>query len=266
MKRIEIGLREGLEPLRARAGVADVRVLGAIGVVQLDRPVDLPRATAAAVGAGVWLRPFRDLVYTMPPYVTTDDDLHLITRAHRPSRGGTDMTFGVRLHDAIATRGPLCVGLDPHAALLDKWGLPDNPDGLRSFVDTFVAALGDRVAVVKPQSAFFERHGSQGVAALESAIRQLRDSGALVLLDVKRGDIGSTVDAYADAYLDPASPLCADAITATPYLGVGSLASDVRDGRRDTATACSCWRSPPTRRARRCSAPSVPAAGPSRST
>jgi adenosylmethionine-8-amino-7-oxononanoate aminotransferase len=81
VKRIEIGLREGLEPLRARAGVADVRVLGAIGVVQLDRPVDLPRATAAAVGAGVWLRPFRDLIYAMPPYVTTDDDLHLITRA-----------------------------------------------------------------------------------------------------------------------------------------------------------------------------------------
>jgi adenosylmethionine-8-amino-7-oxononanoate aminotransferase len=81
VKRIEIGLREGLEPLRARAGVADVRVRGAIGVVQLNRPVDLPRATAAAVGAGVWLRPFRDLVYTMPPYVTTDDDLHMITRA-----------------------------------------------------------------------------------------------------------------------------------------------------------------------------------------
>jgi adenosylmethionine---8-amino-7-oxononanoate aminotransferase len=81
VKRIEIGLRAGLEPLRARAGVADVRVLGAIGVVQLDRPVDLPRATAAAVDAGVWLRPFRDLVYTMPPYVTSDDDLHLITRA-----------------------------------------------------------------------------------------------------------------------------------------------------------------------------------------
>ena len=105
------------------------------------------------------------------------------------------MTFGVRLHDAMAARGPLCVGLDPHAALLDKWGLPDSPDGLRAFVDTFVAALGDRVAVVKPQSAFFERHGSRGVAALESGIRQLRESGALVLLDVKRGDIGSTVDA-----------------------------------------------------------------------
>jgi adenosylmethionine-8-amino-7-oxononanoate aminotransferase len=77
---IERGLRAGLEPLRAVSGVSDVRVLGAIGVVQLDRPVDLPKATAAAVAAGVWLRPFRDLIYTMPPYVTGDADLVRITQ------------------------------------------------------------------------------------------------------------------------------------------------------------------------------------------
>ena len=104
-----------------------------------------------------------------------------------------------------------------------RWGLPDDVDGLARFAETVVEALADRVAVVKPQSAFFERFGSRGVAVLESTIRQLRDAGALVLLDVKRGDIGSTVAAYADAYLDPASPLCADAVTASPYLGVGSL-------------------------------------------
>ncbi|MBU2666740.1 adenosylmethionine--8-amino-7-oxononanoate transaminase [Actinoplanes bogorensis] len=75
---IESGLRAGLEPLRDRPGVADVRVLGAIGVVQLDHPVDMAAATAAAVGAGVWLRPFRDLIYTMPPYVTTPEDVALI--------------------------------------------------------------------------------------------------------------------------------------------------------------------------------------------
>ncbi|GIF49498.1 orotidine-5'-phosphate decarboxylase [Asanoa ferruginea] len=131
--------------------------------------------------------------------------------------------FGVRLHEALATRGPLCVGIDPHPSLLESWGLPDDVDGLARFAETVVEALADRVAVVKPQSAFFERHGSQGVAVLESVIRQLRDAGALVLLDVKRGDIGSTVAAYAAAYLDPASPLRADAITASPYLGVGSL-------------------------------------------
>jgi orotidine-5'-phosphate decarboxylase len=86
-----------------------------------------------------------------------------------------------------------------------------------------VDALADRVAVVKPQSAFFERLGSRGVGVLESTIRQSREAGALVLLDVKRGDIGSTMAAYAGAYLDPASPMCADAITVSPYLGVGSL-------------------------------------------
>ncbi|MEV6596037.1 adenosylmethionine--8-amino-7-oxononanoate transaminase [Actinoplanes sp. NPDC051346] len=80
VKTLERGLRAGLEPLRGLPGVADVRVLGAIGVVQLDRPVDMARATAAAVGAGVWLRPFRDLIYTMPPYVADDADVALITR------------------------------------------------------------------------------------------------------------------------------------------------------------------------------------------
>jgi adenosylmethionine-8-amino-7-oxononanoate aminotransferase len=79
VRRIERGLRAGLEPLRGAPGVADVRVLGAIGVVQLDRPVDVARATAAAVRAGVWLRPFRDLIYTMPPYVTDDADVARIT-------------------------------------------------------------------------------------------------------------------------------------------------------------------------------------------
>lgn len=79
--RIEAGLRAGLAPLAGRPGVADVRVRGAIGVVQLDRPVDVPAATAAAVAHGVWLRPFRDLVYTMPPYVVGDADLATITAA-----------------------------------------------------------------------------------------------------------------------------------------------------------------------------------------
>ena len=132
-------------------------------------------------------------------------------------------TFGRRLHDAIAKRGPLCVGIDPHPALLARWSLPDDVTGLERFARTVVDALADRVAVVKPQSAFFERFGSRGIGILESTIRQLRQAGTLVLLDVKRGDIGSTMAAYAAAYLDPASPLCADAITLSPYLGVGSL-------------------------------------------
>ncbi|MFG2043409.1 adenosylmethionine--8-amino-7-oxononanoate transaminase [Dactylosporangium sp. NPDC048998] len=79
--RIETGLIDGLAPAREVAGVRDVRVLGAIGVVQLDHEVDMAAATKAAVGHGVWLRPFRDLVYTMPPYVTGDDDLERVCAA-----------------------------------------------------------------------------------------------------------------------------------------------------------------------------------------
>jgi orotidine-5'-phosphate decarboxylase len=132
-------------------------------------------------------------------------------------------SFGARLHRTVAQRGPLCVGIDPHAALLSKWGLTDDVAGLERFALTVVEALADRVAVLKPQSAFFERFGSRGIGVLESIIRQSREAGALVLLDVKRGDIGSTMAAYASAYLDPASSLCSDAITVSPYLGVGSL-------------------------------------------
>ncbi|GII24370.1 orotidine-5'-phosphate decarboxylase [Planosporangium mesophilum] len=135
----------------------------------------------------------------------------------------SDGRFGARLRAAMDARGPLCVGIDPHPALLSAWGLPDTAAGLERFTRTVVEAVGDRAAVVKPQSAFFERFGSQGIAVLESAIRQLREAGSLILLDVKRGDIGSTAAAYADAYLDPASSLRVDAITASPYLGFGSL-------------------------------------------
>ena len=81
VRSIEGGLRVGLEPARELAGVADVRVLGAIGVVQLKGEVDLAAATAAAVERGVWLRPFRDLVYTMPPYVIDEDELATVTGA-----------------------------------------------------------------------------------------------------------------------------------------------------------------------------------------
>jgi len=115
------------------------------------------------------------------------------------------------------------VGIDPHRALLAHWGLPDDPTGLERFALTVAEALGPQVAVLKPQSAFFERHGAAGVAVLEHTIAAGQAAGALVLLDAKRGDIDTTAAAYADAYLDPRSPLCADAVTASPYLGFGSL-------------------------------------------
>ena len=131
--------------------------------------------------------------------------------------------FGTRVRAATAARGPLCVGIDPHPALLAAWGLSDDPAGLERFTLTAVEALGSQVAALKPQSAFFERHGSRGVAVLERGIAAARALGALVVLDVKRGDIGSTMQAYADAYLDPTSPLAVDAVTLSPFLGLGSL-------------------------------------------
>ncbi|MFG3352115.1 orotidine-5'-phosphate decarboxylase [Streptomyces sp. NPDC048001] len=131
--------------------------------------------------------------------------------------------FGARLRQAMDTRGPLCVGIDPHASLLTDWGLDDDVAGLERFTRTVVEALADRVAVLKPQSAFFERFGSRGVAVLEKAVEEARAAGALVLMDAKRGDIGSTMGAYAEAFLRKDSPLFSDAVTLSPYLGFGSL-------------------------------------------
>ena len=144
-------------------------------------------------------------------------------------------TFGARLHAAIADRGPFCVGIDPHAALLHDWGLGDDVAGLESFALRAVEAVAPYTSVVKPQSAFYERFGSRGIAVLERVIAESRAAGALVLLDVKRGDIGSTSQAYADAYLDPTSPLASDAITVSPYLGFGSLDPIVTSARRHDA-------------------------------
>ncbi|WP_240140039.1 orotidine-5'-phosphate decarboxylase [Streptomyces sp. MUM 178J] len=134
-----------------------------------------------------------------------------------------DAPFGARLRRAMDDRGPLCVGIDPHASLLSDWGLNDDIAGLERFTRTVVEALADRVAVLKPQSAFFERFGSRGVAVLEKAVAEARHAGALVLMDAKRGDIGSTMAAYAETYLRKDSPLFSDALTVSPYLGYGSL-------------------------------------------
>ncbi|MCX4646724.1 MULTISPECIES: orotidine-5'-phosphate decarboxylase [unclassified Streptomyces] len=131
--------------------------------------------------------------------------------------------FGARLRRAMDERGPLCVGIDPHAALLSAWGLNDDIDGLERFTRISVEALADTVAVVKPQSAFFERFGSRGVAVLERAVADLRAAGTLVVMDAKRGDIGSTMAAYAETFLHKDSPLFSDALTVSPYLGYGSL-------------------------------------------
>ncbi len=140
--------------------------------------------------------------------------------------------FGRRFHEALAGRGPFCVGIDPHAALLHEWGLDDTVAGLETFALSVVEAVAPLCSLVKPQSAFYERHGSRGVAVLERVVAESRAAGALVLMDVKRGDIGSTSEAYAQAYLDPASPLGSDAVTVSPYLGFGSLDPFVDAARR----------------------------------
>lgn len=131
--------------------------------------------------------------------------------------------FGTRLRAATDEHGPLCVGIDPHPGLLHAWGLDDDAAGLERFALTCVEAFAGSVAVVKPQSAFFERHGSRGVAVLEQVVGDLRTTGTLTIVDAKRGDIGSTMQAYADAYAGATSPLAGDAVTVSPYLGFGSL-------------------------------------------
>lgn len=132
-------------------------------------------------------------------------------------------SFGTRLVALTGERGPLCVGIDPHPALLARWGLSDDVAGLERFTLTTVEALAGQVAVIKPQAAFFERFGSKGVAVLEQALAGIRAGGALSIVDAKRGDIGSTMAAYADAFAGEGSALAGDAVTVSPFLGFGSL-------------------------------------------
>ncbi|MFE6733572.1 orotidine-5'-phosphate decarboxylase [Microbacterium sp. NPDC057650] len=132
-------------------------------------------------------------------------------------------SFGARLRTVLDEHGPLCVGIDPHASLLDAWGLGQDAEGVREFGLRVVDAAAGRVGTLKPQVSFFERFGSRGFAALEDVLAAGRAAGLLMVADAKRGDIGSTNEGYADAWLEPGSPLEADAVTMSPYLGVGAL-------------------------------------------
>jgi orotidine-5'-phosphate decarboxylase len=133
-------------------------------------------------------------------------------------------TFFDRLCTVVATRGAICVGLDPSAALLEHWGLNDDARGVETLARTTIDAVAPVVGIVKPQVAFFERHGSAGVAVLERVIADARAAGLLVIGDAKRGDIATTNEGYADAWLRDASPLCVDAMTVSCYLGAAALA------------------------------------------
>ena len=131
--------------------------------------------------------------------------------------------FGERLQDAMRAHGPLCAGIDPHRGLVESWGLTYDVRGLERFALTCVEAFAGRVAAVKPQSAFFEVFGSRGLAVLERVLTELREAGTLTILDAKRGDIGSTMTAYAEAYLGTDAVAPPDALTVSPYLGYESL-------------------------------------------
>lgn len=135
--------------------------------------------------------------------------------------------FGARLAATLSDRGGLCLGIDPHEFLLTSWGLPDTAAGVREFALRCVDAAAGTIGIVKPQAAFFERHGSAGYAALEETLAAARAAGLIVIADVKRGDIGSTVAAYAEAWLTPGSPLEADAMTIAAYQGLGSLGEPI---------------------------------------
>lgn len=133
------------------------------------------------------------------------------------------MTFGTRLHDSFEQFGHLCVGIDPHAWLLERWDLDVSAAGAREFGLRAIDAVAGRAGIVKPQVSFFERFGSAGFAALERVLVEARAAQLIVIGDAKRGDIGTTMDAYARAWLTPGSPLEVDALTVHPYLGLGSL-------------------------------------------
>jgi orotidine-5'-phosphate decarboxylase len=136
-------------------------------------------------------------------------------------------TFASRFATVRSGLGPLVWGLDPSRALLDAWGLGDNPGGLDRFADIVLDAAVGTVGLVKPQSAFFERYGWRGFRTLSRLITDARSAGLLVVLDVKRGDVASTNDAYAEAFLGPGAALEADSVTVHPYLGLAAMGAFV---------------------------------------
>lgn len=141
-------------------------------------------------------------------------------------------SFGSRLLETFEARGQLCVGIDPHASLLHSWNLADSAAGVREFALRVVDAASGHVGIIKPQVSFFERFGAAGFEVLAEVTNQAKDSGLLVIADAKRGDIGTTMDAYLDAWFGDTSGLYADALTVSPYLGLGSISSGFEKWRR----------------------------------
>jgi orotidine-5'-phosphate decarboxylase len=141
-------------------------------------------------------------------------------------------SFAKRFAATRSVFGPLVFGVDPSRALLTSWGVGDSADGLDRFVDIVLEAAVGTVGLIKPQAAFYERHGWQGFRSLSRLIAEARGAGLLVILDAKRGDVGTTNDAYAESYLGADAPVQVDALTVHPYLGFGAMTSFVERAHR----------------------------------
>jgi orotidine-5'-phosphate decarboxylase len=136
-------------------------------------------------------------------------------------------TFASRFAAVRSEHGPLAWGLDPSGAILDAWGVGDTSEGLDRFADIALTAAAGTVGLVKLQAAFYERHGWRGFRTLERLIAEARSTGLLVIVDAKRGDVGTTNEAYAEAFLGADAPLGADALTVHPYLGLQAMGAFV---------------------------------------
>ncbi len=139
--------------------------------------------------------------------------------------------FANRLQERVAGLGQLCVGIDPSEETLADWGIPDTAEGARDFGYAIISACEGRVGIIKPQVAFFERFGSSGIFALEEVLAAARETDLLIISDAKRGDIGTTMLGYAQAWFGDDSPLRSDALTLSPYLGPTSLSETIEIAR-----------------------------------
>jgi orotidine-5'-phosphate decarboxylase len=144
------------------------------------------------------------------------------------------LSYSQRLAEATGGEAALCLGIDPSSEQLAQWGLEDSALGLEQFALACVEAAAEQIKIIKVQVAFFERFASAGYLALETTLQAAREAGLFVIADAKRGDIGSTMQGYAGAWLADGSALAADALTVSPYLGFDSLLPTIDFARKNS--------------------------------
>ena len=138
------------------------------------------------------------------------------------------ISFADRLVETVRRDGPLCVGIDPHAGRIPELFGGDTPEGVANWAESVIECVTDRAGVVKPQVGLFERLGPEGFSALKRTLEAARAADLVCLTDAKRGDIGSTAEGYAKAYLSEDAPFPSDAVTVNPYMGLDTLEPFVR--------------------------------------